>query len=169
VALTLLSSKETRKEIKQGSEEMEEDILNKTINRARGTSGIPPGNIRKMYEPVTGIKTSSPGAGLNAMEPISVDAMEPISVDAMEPISVDAMEPISVDAMKPTSVDPMDPLNLKPGRIKWNEDTDPGGFNQGTTINIGPITINASSEGEGRAAARAFKEEMARRGVQFSR
>jgi hypothetical protein len=153
VALTLLSSKETRKEIKQGSEEMEEDILNKTINRARGTSGIPPGNIRKMYEPVTGIKTSSPGAGLNAMEPISVDAMEPISVDAM----------------KPTSVDPMDPLNLKPGRIKWNEDTDPGGFNQGTTINIGPININASSEDGGRAAARAFKEEMARRGVQFSR
>jgi hypothetical protein len=153
VALTLLSSKETRKEIKQGSEEMEEDILNKTINRARGTSGIPPGNIRKMYEPVTGIKTSSPGAGLNAMEPISVDAMEPISVDAMEPISVD----------------PMDPLNLKPGRIKWNEDTDPGGFNQGTTINIGPININASSEDGGRAAARAFKEEMARRGVQFSR
>jgi hypothetical protein len=152
VALTLLSSKETRKEIKQGSEEMEEDILNKTINRARGTSGIPPGNIRKMYE------SGQPRP--NAMEPISVDAMEPISVDAMEPISVDAMEPISVDA-----TEPIRPENLKPGRVKWDDPPETAPI----TVNIGPITIYASSEGEGRAAARAFKEEMARRGVQFSR
>jgi hypothetical protein len=140
---------------------MEEDILNKTINRARGTSGIPPGNIRKLYE------SGQPRP--NAMEPISVDAMEPISVDAMEPISVDAMEPISVDVMEPISVDGrppgVKPNNLKPGRVKFEDPPETAPI----INNIGPITIYANTQEGGQAAARAFKEEMARRGVQFSR
>jgi hypothetical protein len=132
---------------------MEEDILNKTINRARGTSGIPPGNIRKLYE------SGQPRP--NAMEPISVDAMEPISVDAMEPISVDAMEPISVDGRPPG----VKPNNLKPGRVKFEDPPETAPI----INNIGPITIYANTQEGGQAAARAFKEEMARRGVQFSR
>jgi hypothetical protein len=152
---------------------MEEDILAKIIRRTRESSGISSGKI--------------PSVGINAMEPISVDAMEPISVDAMEPISVDAMEPTPVepenlkpgrvkwDAMEPISVDAMEPISVDKAPPRHRPRAmEPISVDAMEPISvdrviIGPITIYANSEGDGQAAARGFKEEMARRGVQFSR
>ncbi len=158
---------------------MEEDILNKILRRTRESSGIPPGEADQ-YALVG-------ESGPEAIVPMyrdgirkSLALMSGVTTHTYN-VSGGSIEELNEYGRGSTpgysSVRPLGDFVSRPGQPAQpisQDDTvfgmkDPAGLNSGTTVTITIGTIIASGEDEGRAAAKAFKEEMARRGVQFSR